>query len=298
MAQDKLFKYLPVSAVDRQWGLFVCTTGTDRVRPGVNYPLPGHPEGYAFSWERGRVLHEYQIVYIIAGKGVFESRQTGLCAVSAGDALILRPGDWHRYRPDEGTGWHEYWVGFSGTYALQLMRQDVFKSGAPVLHPGLRENLIMLFQQLLDVAADEPPGFRPVLAATTMQIIASVRAALFAQDGNTQTEQLMRSAKELMLERLDQPLDMKAVAQQLKVGYSWFRHAFRTHTGLSPHQYHLQLRLNRAESLLRATDRSIKEIAQMTGFECAFYFSRLFKAKRGQAPQHFRKPSKQMRTHT
>ena len=155
MAQDKLFKYLPVSAVDRQWGLFVCTTGTDRVRPGVNYPLPGHPEGYAFSWERGRVLHEYQIVYIIAGKGVFESRQTGLCAVSAGDALILRPGDWHRYRPDEGTGWHEYWVGFSGTYALQLMRQDVFKSGAPVLHPGLRENLIMLFQQLLDVAADD-----------------------------------------------------------------------------------------------------------------------------------------------
>jgi transcriptional regulator GlxA family with amidase domain len=66
------------------------------------------------------------------------------------------------------------------------------------------------------------------------------------------------------------------------------RHAFRQHTGLSPHQYQLQLRLNRAKSLLRGTGDSVKEIADQIGFDCPFHFSHLFKSKTGLSPSIWR----------
>ncbi|MGH8023900.1 MAG: helix-turn-helix domain-containing protein, partial [Limisphaerales bacterium] len=65
------------------------------------------------------------------------------------------------------------------------------------------------------------------------------------------------------------------------------------HTGLSPHQYLLELRLVRARSLLAETDLSIKEIALKTGFEDELYFSRLFRQKLNVTPTQWRNRSRQ-----
>ena len=81
---------------------------------------------------------------------------------------------------------------------------------------------------------------------------------------------------------------MKLLAQELGVSYSWFRHTFTAHTGLSPHQYLLELRLVRARSMLAETEFSIKEIATQMGFEDEFYFSRLFRQKLNLSPSQWR----------
>jgi AraC-like DNA-binding protein len=86
---------------------------------------------------------------------------------------------------------------------------------------------------------------------------------------------------------------MKVLAQELKVSYSWFRHTFTAHTGLSPHQYLLELRLVRARSLLAETELSVKEIASQTGFEDELYFSRLFRQKLNLTPSQWRSRSRQ-----
>ena len=52
---------------------------------------------------------------------------------------------------------------------------------------------------------------------------------------------------------------MKSLAQELGVSYSWFRSTFTAHTGLSPHQYLLELRIVRARSLLTEAEFSVKE---------------------------------------
>jgi transcriptional regulator GlxA family with amidase domain len=63
---------------------------------------------------------------------------------------------------------------------------------------------------------------------------------------------------------------------------------FKKHTGVSPGQYHLHLRLMRAKELLLATDMSIKQVAYETGFESIHYFSRLYKSKMGVPPSEAR----------
>ncbi len=62
------FKYLIVNDMDRKFGLWVNTVGYQSIPPDSPYPLKEHPSGYfSLMQEKGRVLREYQLVYITKG---------------------------------------------------------------------------------------------------------------------------------------------------------------------------------------------------------------------------------------
>ena len=84
---------------------------------------------------------------------------------------------------------------------------------------------------------------------------------------------------------------MREVAASLGVGYSYLRQRFKARTGLSLKRYHLQIRFQRAQDLLANTSKSVKEIADLLGFDSPFHFSAQFKARMGLAPQMWRRRS-------
>ena len=81
---------------------------------------------------------------------------------------------------------------------------------------------------------------------------------------------------------------MEDIAAKLDLSRAQFFRIFKEHTGLSPYQYHLELKLNRARSLLRNSDLPIKQIARTLGFRNVYHFSKLFKSKIGEAPSLWR----------
>jgi len=50
---------------------------------------------------------------------------------------------------------------------------------------------------------------------------------------------------------------------------------------MPPTYYHLMVRLSKAKELLCETTLHIGKIAEWVGFECPYYFGRIFKAKTG-----------------
>ena len=82
---------------------------------------------------------------------------------------------------------------------------------------------------------------------------------------------------------------MEALAAELGLSYSRFRTLFRKHTGRSPRQYQLDIRMNRAMELLKESQRTVTEISEILGFSAVYYFSRLFKQRVGKTPGQFRK---------
>lgn len=284
------FRYLPVGKTDRDWGMFVPTAGHTKIQPHTQYPPSQHPSGYHFSWRDGRVLQEFQLVYLTRGGGLFESAASRPQRVKAGNLFLLFPGVWHRYAPDQHTGWDEYWVGLDGDYPRRLVAKGFFSPRTPVLDPGHDESLLGLFTQVIELIRDEPPAYQQLAGALAMQILAQVLARIRLRDaGNPQADPIIRKAKCYLMENLDRSLDMEQVARDLHVGYSWLRHTFRRYTGLSPAQYHLQLRVKWASHLLSNSSASVKEVAARLGFESPYYFSRLFKKKTGLAPEAWRR---------
>ena len=121
------FKYLIVNDMDRKFGLWVNTVGYQSIPPDSPYPLKEHPSGYYFNAEKGRVLREYQLVYITKGRGLFSSDSTPERQVCKGRLMVLFPGQWHTYYPLRQTGWTEYYIGFEGP-AIDTIVGDAFLS--------------------------------------------------------------------------------------------------------------------------------------------------------------------------
>ena len=82
-------KYLTISPVDLIWGLAVNSVGRQNVAENEVYPPQGHPTRYLFNTSKGRVLNEYQLLYITKGKGTFASRYGGTVSVKEGTMFLL-----------------------------------------------------------------------------------------------------------------------------------------------------------------------------------------------------------------
>jgi transcriptional regulator GlxA family with amidase domain len=102
-------------------------------------------------------------------------------------------------------------------------------------------------------------------------------------------EQKIQEAQRILAIRYHEELSMEQLARELSVSYSSFRQAFKAQTGISPKQYQIQIRLNKARDFLASTTKSIGEISEILGFDSGFHFSKQFKDATGLSPLTWRK---------
>ena len=284
------FRYLPPNEEAREWGAYVVNAGYTLIPAGSPYPPHHHPLGHHFTWEGGRKLSSPVVVYLTRGQGEFETPASGRILVEAGDAFVIIPGTWHRYRPDPATGWDEYWVECDGDHLRRLLALRPIRPAQPVLHIGHDEHLLHLFIGIADILRREPPDYPFLLGATADLLFARLFSAVKRKiyEGRP-AEDLIREACELLASEAARRQDLPELAAQLNLGYTTFRRLFQRHTGFTPRQYALEISLRRASELLAQTRLPIARIADELGFESIFYFSRFFKGKTGLSPSEYRK---------
>jgi AraC-like DNA-binding protein len=283
------FRYLPVSRRDEKWGIYANTAGESLIAPAAVYPPHGHPKGFAFDWQHGRILDSFQLVYISSGSGSFETKAGGLQRIAPGHAFLLFPGVWHRYAPDRETGWHEHWIGFDGAIPRGWRRARFFSPQSPLVKIAAEEAMLAGFRHLLQSLRANRPALQQVLAGATAHLLGICYSSRqTAQPTPAPTGRAIEAAINRLHADFSRPVDMTLLAQKLGMSYSAFRRAFAVHTGLGPHQYLLELRLLRARHLLEETEFPVKEIAAQTGFIDEHYFSRLFRLKMKSTPSQWR----------
>ncbi|BDD12189.1 transcriptional regulator (plasmid) [Fulvitalea axinellae] len=283
------FKYLIPNEDDIEWGLHVNVSGIAEIPKNVEYPPKGHPSGYFFTWQRGRVLDEFQLIYITKGTGVLETER-GSFDLCLGSVFLLFPGVWHRYRPNPETGWEELYIGFKGEMAEKVLAKHFLSPNDPVINCELSEPILELFQKVFELVKSEKPGFQQIASGLVISLIGTL-IAIKKQSAFTDKRagRLVRKARFFIRQNTHREIDMKAFADENNVSYSYFRRVFKGYTGSSPHQYYLHLKMLRAKELILTTDKSVKEIAYELGFSSLFYFSRFFKQRTGQVPSALRK---------
>lgn len=282
--------YLISSEEDELWGLTVTTVGKQKISENETYPPINHPNEYFFNVDKGRVLNEYQLLYITNGNGVFtygNNKQS--CLITEGKMFFLMPGVWHSYQPIENTGWNEYWIGFNGDIIERIVEKGFFINRAPVFSIGLNERIVDLYIKAIDIANEERAGYQQALAGIVMHIL----GLMFYRDKTRDFEDenlimKINKAKVIMRESIYKALSAEDIAKQLNVGYSGFRRAFKELTGNSPSQYMLELKLNEAKIQLTTTTLSVKEIAYNLNFENPDYFPIFFKKRTGSTPVEYR----------
>ena len=285
-------KYLIINETDLLWGLVINSVGYQNIESNVSYPPSNHPTRYLFSIQKGRILQEYQLLYITKGKGTFASDTLGkdnIQPICEGNMFLLFPGEWHNYMPDKQTGWDEYWIGFTGVNIDNRVKNNFFNKEKPIFNVGLNNEIVELYQQAIRIAIEQKSGFQQMLAG----IVNHLLGLAYSLDKNylfegSETINLINKAKIIILENY-KDIKPQAIAERLNMSYSNFRKIFREYTGFAPLQYIQELKIQKSKEFLTNTTISVKEIAYLIGFENQEYFFSAFKKKNKITPNEYRK---------
>ncbi len=287
---DSPIKYLLENEQDIQWGLTISSVGFQHIEPKSAYPPQNHPTRYLFSTEKGRILNEYQLLYITKGCGHFISSNCKQTSIKEGNMFLLFPGEWHNYQPEKETGWDEYWIGFKGINMDNRCNHGFFNTQKTVFNIGINEEVVYLYKQAIMSAKEQKTGFQQLLAGIVnhlLGIVYSLNKHSSFEERNV-VQQINR-AKVIMLENFQKETNPQDIAQKVGMSYSWFRRIFKEYTGFAPHQYLLELKIQKSKELLTNTDMPVKEIAYHVGFDNPDHFCTTFKLKVKITPVGYRK---------
>lgn len=282
-------RYFPVNDEQRSWGLYATCVGHSVTEPGDEFPSRIHPDEYYFTWGKGRVLHEWQLVLLERGCGTVEFRRRRFTA-RKGSLIVLPPECWHRYRPDTDTGWTTLWIGFGGDLANRLVGGAGFNKGGEVRAiPDEHHFHRLLADTVSDILGNGQAGVYSAAARIPLLTAALMEDEPVGEDSRFRTSELIHRAQQHMLERCGEEIDFESLASSLGITYRSFRYLFAKETGTSPLQYYLSVKLSRAKNLLKSSDIPIEEIAHTLGFKTNWYFAHFFAKSTGVSPRDYRR---------
>lgn len=98
----------------------------------------------------------------------------------------------------------------------------------------------------------------------------------------------LRRVTEYMNAHFPDRIELETLAAQVNLSQAHFSRAFKASTGLAPYQWQLDARVRRAQQLLCASNASLADVAEATGFADAAHFGRTFRKVTGMAPGAWR----------
>jgi len=158
----------------------------------------------------------------------------------------------------------------------------------PFLHVGIIDRIVELFHEMIDYIREQELCSQHILIGILLHILGRMNSTLRQKSRNSKEYDQIQKGCILIREKIHQRFTIEEIAGNLNMGYSSFRKMFKQFTGISPLQYTLNLKVEKAQEMLINTELPLKEIAFVLNFDSASYFSYVFKHKVGMNPQNYR----------
>jgi AraC family transcriptional regulator len=183
---------------------------------------------------------------------------------------------------------------------LDMIADDAGASRIPELKftpgVGVMDQVVQQLTRLILPAFDHPDHVSELFADHISLALGShiarayggMRSVIAPRRGGLAAWQ-ERRAKELMSANLRGNVSSTDLATECLLSAGHFARAFRHSTGLSPHQWLIQSRIEKAHALLREGRLSLAEIARACGFADQSHFTKAYARRRGISPGAWRR---------
>jgi len=240
------------------------------------------------EWEKG--CPDNILIYCLRGKGWYELGKKRF-EVGVNEFIIIPAiKSFLRYGADENDPWTIYWVHFSGRDMDTFNRSfgiGMFDGPQPIIFNEKGLQIWNMMYQNLEM------GYSKENLTNTNLCLYSFIATFLYPD--RQVNEKKQDAKNLindtilyMQSELHRQLTVEDMALKQGLSISHFSSLFRKATGMSPIDYFIHLKLQKACLLLYSSDIKIKKVAAEIGYDDPYYFSRLFKKYMKVSPDQYR----------
>ena len=100
---------------------------------------------------------------------------------------------------------------------------------------------------------------------------------------------MLSSTMTYIREHLGHKLTLEELSRQASLSPYYFAHLFKEETGISPIEYVAMTKINYAKNILKTTENSITEIADLLGYSSDASFINALKKRAGLSPARFRR---------
>lgn len=248
--------------------------------------LPGMEICTASSSRHVFSRHSHEDLYAISlmerGGSYWDGRGKSASLVSPGEIAVINPGEPHSGEPVQRSG---------STYRMIYLRTHLFQDEGA--HPQL-SNLIkgdtVLIKLFNDLFASLNPEFDPLEKETALVSFTgylknySLIPITTTEPGND--KRTIKKAEDLLASDLFRKISLEEVAGECGFSNYHFLRLFKKHTGVTPHLYRTQYRLEKAKKMI-LKGIPIASIAAETGFSDQSHFARTFKKFTGATPGQY-----------
>lgn len=239
-----------------------------------------------------RHIHDqYEITLIERGAAILRHRGNDFAA-PAGSIVVIPPGEAHQLKSHRNHAWSGRTF-FTDAAALRATIASLDAGlSAPVHFPSLVIHDRMLGRALrklhiLLASSGSLLEQEQFAVATGAQLVLAHSVSPPASPQTGREQRLILEAREYLHAHFARNVSLSELAQLTCLSPFHFLRAFRNATGMPPHEYLLQLRINRARQLF-LQGRSPLDVALETGFYDQSHFARHFRRIVGTTPARYR----------
>jgi len=248
---------------------------------GYKKCLPSHSYGPA-------VRDYYVLHFVSAGKGVLVkgTRKIGThrYTVKPGQGFLICPNETTVYTADAEEPWHYYWVGFTGTKAAELIKNCRADGDNPVFDFELDGALHEYIHKFVLA-----PAASPAVNHIKLGWLYLILSELIIKKAPQKIPNIVKYATEYIEKNYTADISVRQIAERCFIDRSHFFRVFKAALGVAPHEYIIDLRLNKSCDYLRSSNYSVTYISQITGFSDSSQYCKMFKKKFGESPAAWRK---------
>lgn len=232
------------------------------------------------------------LIYCTEGKGWY--RISGnTYKINKNQYIIIPPFTPYSFGADNKDPWTIYWLHFRGTVCHSFIpKQAVPQDLLPNEHSRFQDRF-QLFEEIYNSFSmgyiKEYMTYSSICLYMFLASFIYLEQYRYLATPSHQEYPFSSRVIRYMQENIQQTLCLKQLSSYFKYSPSHFSMLFLKETGMSPINYFLRLKVQKACQYIELTNMKFNEIAAKVGFEEPAYFSRIFTRIMGMSPSEYRK---------
>ena len=243
------------------------------------------------NWKEEMHSHPfYEIVFVKSGTGVLHT-ETADFPVCEGDLLLYDPNFLHAESTSGKEKLSLYFCGVDDLHLKDDPHTALWTGDSPVLKTGkLKKDIEKTFAFLIR-EVQKKTYYYDEISRSLLKIILDLILRILAQNngGNFKTNRSYLCARKYIDENYQNIESVEEICKSVYLSRYYLTHLFKEYSGISPIQYIIFKRMEKAKQLLCETDLSVREIARRTGYAETNSFLKTFKKTESMTPSEYRK---------